>query len=298
MGASQTREAERIDGPIEPAPAPAVEAFAPSTPVGIDQSDASLLPTYFRWDGPGDRVYLMGSFDGWSQKLPLRRSSGDLVYSINLPPGEYQYKFVVDDEYRVSQAEPLSKAKDGTLVNVITVEASVSTEPKQADKLSSSPPSSYAQDAPRDAFSKEPPLLPRHLHYPLLNCNPPPKAADLSLLPIPPHVCLGRAYWTKGAKNPSGNYGAILLSTTYRYRQKYVTQIVYTPPSTTLSVHSVETDQSGSERDSHNSGSRGKKGVRFGGMEEGESRPKSARKDVNFGNDPLAHGDRIAQFYS
>mmetsp|Transcript_33712 Transcript_33712/g.86445 ORF Transcript_33712/g.86445 Transcript_33712/m.86445 type:complete len:174 (-) Transcript_33712:1973-2494(-) len=133
MGASQTREAERIDGPIEPAPAPAVEAFAPSTPVGIDQSDASLLPTYFRWDGPGDRVYLMGSFDGWSQKLPLRRSSGDLVYSINLPPGEYQYKFVVDDEYRVSQAEPLSKAKDGTLVNVITVEASVSTEPKQAD---------------------------------------------------------------------------------------------------------------------------------------------------------------------
>lgn len=57
---------------------------------------------------PGRRVALAGTFNDWKPERVLTDRNGDGVYRVRmmLEPGEYQYKFVVDDEWRLDPANP------------------------------------------------------------------------------------------------------------------------------------------------------------------------------------------------
>jgi 1,4-alpha-glucan branching enzyme len=72
------------------------------------------------------RVSLCGDFNGWSPgATPMRRdSSGHWETTVDLVPGRYQHKFVVDGEW---VSDPLAREnvwnQHGTLNSVVEVRA-------------------------------------------------------------------------------------------------------------------------------------------------------------------------------
>ncbi len=59
-------------------------------------------------DSPGRQVFVAGSFNDWqpTQKLTDREGRGVYTCRILLAPGDYQYKFVVDGEWRLDSDNP------------------------------------------------------------------------------------------------------------------------------------------------------------------------------------------------
>jgi len=55
----------------------------------------------FVWDKTdAAQVFLVGSFDGWKRQIPMHREeSGRWVLTHELPPGHYEYKYVVDGNW-------------------------------------------------------------------------------------------------------------------------------------------------------------------------------------------------------
>ncbi len=47
--------------------------------------------TRFRYQGPADEVWLVGSMTGW-RPVPLARDGGQWALSLPLPPGRYEYR--------------------------------------------------------------------------------------------------------------------------------------------------------------------------------------------------------------
>lgn len=75
-------------------------------------------------DAPGKEIFVAGSFSNWEPKHRMTDCDGSGQYScrIMLAPGEYQYKFVVDGEWRLDAANPNFVPNDyGTLNSLLTV---------------------------------------------------------------------------------------------------------------------------------------------------------------------------------
>ncbi|TVU33505.1 hypothetical protein EJB05_25328 [Eragrostis curvula] len=75
------------------------------------------------WVGMAEDVQIMGSFDGWSQGESMSMEySGDYARfstTLNLRPGRYEIKFLVDEEWRLSAEYPI--AGEGMMQNNILV---------------------------------------------------------------------------------------------------------------------------------------------------------------------------------
>ena len=69
-------------------------------------------------------VAVAGSFNGWNQSQFLfARIDGEWVCRINLSPGRYLYKFIVDDNWIVDPANDVTERDDcGNVNSVLTVE--------------------------------------------------------------------------------------------------------------------------------------------------------------------------------
>lgn len=54
-------------------------------------------------DAPGKEVFLAGSFNNWQMTTRMKEKEQSGTYSCRLllEPGEYQYKFVVNGEWRL-----------------------------------------------------------------------------------------------------------------------------------------------------------------------------------------------------
>ncbi len=77
-------------------------------------------------DAPGRQVFVAGSFSDWQPKHRLTDKNGSGIYTCRLllAPGEYQYKFVVDGEWRLDASNPAFAPNDfGTLNSLLTVGA-------------------------------------------------------------------------------------------------------------------------------------------------------------------------------
>jgi 1,4-alpha-glucan branching enzyme len=63
----------------------------------------SVAKTTFRFYAPeANEVKLAGDFNGWQpQCLKKAKSAGYWETSLSLKPGQYQYKFVVDGDWRI-----------------------------------------------------------------------------------------------------------------------------------------------------------------------------------------------------
>ncbi len=75
---------------------------------------------------PNSKVFVAGSFNNWSDKAKqLKDKDGNGCYSgaLMLEPGEYEYKFVINDNWQIDDENPLfNQNKLGTLNSVIKVE--------------------------------------------------------------------------------------------------------------------------------------------------------------------------------
>ena len=82
--------------------------------------------TFEMQDAPGRTVMLAGSFNEWQPVKQLTDKNGDGVYRCRLMllPGEYQYKFCIDGEWRSDPANPDFVPNEfGSLNSVIVVKA-------------------------------------------------------------------------------------------------------------------------------------------------------------------------------
>ena len=187
----------------------------------------TLVPVAINWTQGGSVVEVEGSFDNWQSRQALHRS-GNREFAIvkMLPPGVYQYKFIVDGEWKYAPDQPAMYDEMGNVNNVLEVQEYV---PEILDSLDSflapsSPPESYnCALVTADDFAKEPPACPPHLNLTLLNMPQIPDAPNL--LPRPQHVVLNHMYNDK-SKTLEGMH---VMGTTHRYRSKYVTVVFVKP---------------------------------------------------------------------
>lgn len=62
-----------------------------------------------------------GSFDNWTQRHRLQPSGKDFSIVRLLPPGVYQYKFIVDGEWKYDPNQKAMYDEMGNVNNVIEV---------------------------------------------------------------------------------------------------------------------------------------------------------------------------------
>lgn len=68
------------------------------------------------------KVFVAGDFNGWDPHADaLAKRNGHFVKSIQLAPGEHQYKYVIDGEWHVDPSAPTVVTQLGTLNNVVCV---------------------------------------------------------------------------------------------------------------------------------------------------------------------------------
>jgi len=67
-------------------------------------------------------VYVYGSWDSWNNKVLCHRSDEKFVVTLPLPPGTFQFKFIVGDYHCTSSLHPIVKSADGFDNNQITVQ--------------------------------------------------------------------------------------------------------------------------------------------------------------------------------
>ena len=82
--------------------------------------------TFILEDAPGKDVRVAGSFNGWKPEKQLVDKENSRVYSCRmlLEPGTYEYKFVVDGEWKLDEGNPnFAPNSLGTLNSVLVVDA-------------------------------------------------------------------------------------------------------------------------------------------------------------------------------
>ncbi|KAI8143213.1 hypothetical protein BJV82DRAFT_668849 [Fennellomyces sp. T-0311] len=211
------------------------------------------VPTIITWSQGGQNVYVTGTFNGWKHKIKLVKSTQDFSAVLELPSGTHRLKFIVDDEWKCSNEMETATDPDGNLVNYLqvmdeenedVVEELDATD-RDARSRSSTPTSEYTSEIPPDLLAlakslsaeegeentnslalewehQQPPSLPPHLEKVLLNSQN-ISDEDNSVLPEPNHVTLNHLYASSIKDN------VMALSTTTRYRKKYVTTMYYRP---------------------------------------------------------------------
>lgn len=185
-----------------------------------------LVPTVITWSHGGADVQVEGSFDRWTKRHTMQKSGKDYTIVQLLPPGVYQYKFIVDGQWRHDPNLPSMYDEMGNVNNVMEVQEYT---PEYLGGLSGfdpppSPPHSYSSpaSAPED-FLKEPPAMPAQLQLSLLNV--PPALDAIAALPRPQHVILNHVYLQRSA----GVTTAMVVGATHRYQSKYITTVMYKP---------------------------------------------------------------------
>lgn len=202
------------------------------------------LPVVFKYSGKlAKEVFLVGTFTSWKDKIQMIKSDGDYMVIVELPEGEHQYKFVVDGKW---EHDPNQNSIDDNFNgknNVVTVKKSDfevmdaldidSISPvagqknvQSNDDLSKSPTGDYTDEIPiRGLHSMsvdKPPYLPPQLLNIVLNKDTSARC-EPALLPEPNHVMLKHLYAL------SIRDGVMVLSSTYRFKQKFVTTCFYKP---------------------------------------------------------------------
>jgi len=193
--------------------------FHPSFELGRrSEEERQLYPTVISWNHGGHDVNVTGAFNNWKDKIPLSRSHDDFTTVLNLPAGTHEFRFIIDGEIRCSSDFPAVPNATGNLVNYIEVSPAQDSSLEESDQNDDK---DWTQDIPQSISEKEPPKLPPHLNKVLLNSEN--VSNDPAVLPVPHHVMLNHLYAL------SIKDRIMVLATTSRYQQKYVTTVMYKP---------------------------------------------------------------------
>jgi len=180
-----------------------------------------LVPTKFTWRYGGSEVLLTGTFSNWRESVVLKPGDGDeKSATLSLAPGSYEYKFIVDNQWRYDGKQPVVKGRNGNINNIIDVSAQAPDETESKTDSLVSQAAQYGTVIETDEdLAKEPPLLPPQLQISLLNA--PMDALDPAIMPVPQHVVLNHLHVAK--KNQMLGF-----ATAHRYRKKYFTVLMFT----------------------------------------------------------------------
>jgi 5'-AMP-activated protein kinase regulatory beta subunit len=244
------------------------------------------VPTLFKWNGGGNTVYLSGSFNNWQGKILMQRTitntnnsnsnsannngtstntnpsqtnnTNEFQLYIDIPPGTHQYKFIVDEEWRVNPDQPTTTNPQGVVNNIIDVkrpvfEDNLSFADSDEEELDENKQKIvYGQRIPtQEEYVKDPPKIPPQLGSILLSS--PLNPADPYVLPMPQHVTLNHLY-VYGQGRAGLDQDFLVAGITQRFKTKsfaamkpkFVTTVYYTPkpqlhtlPSTSTTPSSV-----------------------------------------------------------
>mmetsp|Transcript_2118 Transcript_2118/g.3678 ORF Transcript_2118/g.3678 Transcript_2118/m.3678 type:complete len:510 (-) Transcript_2118:225-1754(-) len=190
-----------------------------------EPAEPNRLAIVITWTGGGSSVELQGSFDNWHSRQPMQLTHEGHQLMKLLTPGVYQYKFIVDGEWKYAADQPAIMDEMGNVNNVVEVHEYEPDLPGNVTGFDGlpSPPGSYTcPSLEREDFQKDPPLQPPHLQLTLLNL---PAAQEWpSCLPRPQHVVLNHFYSQRAQK-----VHACVMGTTTRYKSKYITTVLYKP---------------------------------------------------------------------
>ncbi|KVH96754.1 5-AMP-activated protein kinase, beta subunit, interaction domain-containing protein [Cynara cardunculus var. scolymus] len=188
-----------------------------------DMMSEQGIPTMITWSYDGKEVALFDAL--FLTRKPLQKSGKDFIILKVLPSGVYQYRFVVDGQWRYSPDVPWTQDEAGNTCNILDLQEYV---PEDIQSISGfeppqSPDSSYNNlQLGCEDYAKEPPLVPPHLQMTLLNAPsphmeiPPPSSR-------PQHVVINHLYMQKGRSSDS----VVALGSTHRFLSKYVTVVLY-----------------------------------------------------------------------
>lgn len=262
----------------------------PHVSINSQQEKRKMIPMDIVWEQGGDKVYVTGSFTGWTKMiglLPIPNKAGMLHVRLKLPPGVHRFRFIVDNELRYSDYLPTATDQMGNFVNYLEIRATDSTEftsyledhiSAQAKKMSAqsrialkikTEPDNvgdgftrfYNEDleGPDLEFSNKlpavftdprimekyymkldyersrsrtssllPAQLPPHLEHAILNEFPNTASTTNEIahggsLSTPNHVVLNHLLTS------SVRHSTLGLATAVRYKDKYITQVYYSP---------------------------------------------------------------------
>ncbi|KAJ8907772.1 hypothetical protein NDN08_007877 [Rhodosorus marinus] len=186
----------------------------------------SPVPTTFSWNLGGQQIYVTGAWDQWQTKQPLSRFGNEFTAVLLLPVGKFQYKYIVDGEWRPHREQPTERDEHGNLNNVVEVaEQKSAFDPNEAPMAAEplSPLETYDDSVPNtdELRMSEIPELPELYRDPILN-----KERGGGQLDIPSHVCVGHL---NTATRHFEDENITVLGITRRWRGKYVTTVIYSP---------------------------------------------------------------------
>ncbi|XP_022883868.1 SNF1-related protein kinase regulatory subunit beta-2-like [Olea europaea var. sylvestris] len=229
-----------------------------------EMHDEPGIPTIITWTHGGREVYVVGSWDNWRKSyggwitlyigltlvaidIPvdqemniiegkrmrscdysqqrMRRTREEFVVMRKIPAGVYQYRFIVDRQWRYAPDIPWELDGSGNACNILDVKDYVPDVTKSIASFESpeSPDSSYNNSYPGpEHYEKDPPMVPPHLEYTLLNAPSPHMEIPPPLSKPQPGV-LDHLYMQNNASNPS----VVALGSTTRFHSKYVTVVLY-----------------------------------------------------------------------
>lgn len=148
------------------------------------------IPVVFKYSSKNVRfdVQLIGSFTNWKDKIQMIKSDGDYVAIVDLPEGEHQYKFVIDNKWEYDPTQPTTDDTFNGKNNLVVVKKSDfevmealafdSISQQQSgklsnDNLSKSPSGEYTDEIPArnmsTSYTDKPPYLPPQLLNIVLN---------------------------------------------------------------------------------------------------------------------------------
>ena len=74
---------------------------------------------------PASWVAIKGSWDNWKEQIALKRVKNNhdhnFYVTLKIAPGNYQFKFIVDGEWKLNPAYPMIKTKDDHKNNVLSI---------------------------------------------------------------------------------------------------------------------------------------------------------------------------------
>ncbi|CAD7956775.1 unnamed protein product [Amoebophrya sp. A25] len=155
-----------------------------STIANATAKQTKEVPVVFTWTHGGQNVFLIGSFNNWSEKLPMVRSGLEFHVVVNLTRQEHQYKFIADDQWRYSSDYPIVSDDLGNIHNVMDVSQYEAYDLfKIAEQERQDLP--FSQLAPNFAeYATEPPTIPVVLAKSAF------VAVDPPVLKMPPNIPL------------------------------------------------------------------------------------------------------------
>ncbi|BAS89042.1 Os04g0401300 [Oryza sativa Japonica Group] len=75
----------------------------------------------FAWPYGGQRASFCGSFTGW-RECPMGLVGAEFQVVFDLPPGVYQYRFLVDGVWRCDETKPCVRDEYGLISNEVLVD--------------------------------------------------------------------------------------------------------------------------------------------------------------------------------